>query len=972
MEQAVEYTSTPVASHNCTIESLCSKLKHKGTKTQVITKSTFIFSFLISLFTIHHSLFAQQDLKLWYKQPAQKWTEALPIGNGRMGAMIFGGVATDRIQFNEESLWTGEPRAYNKKDAYKYLPQIRSLLNAGKQKEAEALAEKEFMGLKSGEGKKEDWLAAVKRGDGLQGNPALPNFDDAHWKTMQVPAYDGWETVGFDGLDGAVWLRKTIELPNDWLGKDLVLDLNRIRDIDYTYVNGILVGNNTTADPRKYVIPANVLVKGKNLIAIQVINFYDKGGIQGYKDTTKQIGIYPKDAEALKLSLKGDWKYCIQNENPPATPVYQASYQPFGDVYLHFPQTENYTNYRRSLDISKAVATTSYKVGNTTFTRTYFVSAVQQVLAVQLTASQKEQLDFSIELGSAHKNFSTIAIDNNTLQLNVQVKHGVLHGEAMLTIYLTGGTSTIQGNELVISHATAATIHLAAATNFKNYKDVTANAHERCVQNIHQAKVVAYTILLQQHIKEYQSYYNTFDIQLGKSNFDHLPTDERLKQFATHADPAFVALYAQYGRYLLISSSRPNTMPANLQGIWNDLLMPPWGSKYTTNINAEMNYWPAEMLSLSTLHNALFKMIEELSVAGQTTAQNYYKARGWVLHHNTDLWRGTAPINASNHGIWVTGAAWLCQHLWEHYQYTNDKAFLAKYYPIMKSAAMFFVDFLVKDSATGYLISTPSNSPEQGGLVAGPTMDHQIIKALYKNTIAASELLKKDQLFADTLRSQLQQIAPNKIGKYGQLQEWMQDKDDTTNKHRHVSHLWAVYPGNDINWDETPTLMQAAKQSLLYRGDAATGWSLAWKINWWARFKDGNHAYQLIKLLFNTADKGGAGSYNNLFDAHPPFQIDGNFGGAAGIAELLVQSHTKYIDILPALPTDFADGAIKGLCTRGAFVVNMNWKNNQLQQLEITSKMGNSCWLRYGDKVLKLQTQKGKTYKLNNRLQLMP
>ena len=318
------------------------------------------------------------------------------------------------------------------------------------------------------------------------------------------------------------------------------------------------------------------------------------------------------------------------------------------------------------------------------------------------------------------------------------------------------------------------------------------------------------------HIKEYQQYFNTFSIDFGKNANENLPTDERIEKFAATGDPSFVSLYLQYGRYLLISASRPGTRPANLQGIWNDLLSPPWGSKYTTNINAEMNYWPAELLNLSPMHRPLFGMIKELSVTGKQTAKDYYNAPGWVLHHNTDLWRGTAPINAANHGIWVTGGAWLCHHLWEHYLFTQDKIFLKDTaYPIMKEGALFFNSYLIKDPATGYLISSPSNSPEQGGLVAGPTMDHEIIRDLFKNTIAAAELLGIDQPLRQTLNEKYKQIAPQKIGRYGQLQEWMQDVDDTSNKHRHVSHLWAQFPGNEINWYETPDLMKAARQSLI-------------------------------------------------------------------------------------------------------------------------------------------------------------
>jgi alpha-L-fucosidase 2 len=455
---------------------------------------------------------------------------------------------------------------------------------------------------------------------------------------------------------------------------------------------------------------------------------------------------------------------------------------------------------------------------------------------------------------------------------------------------------------------------------------------------------------------------------LGKGSNEMLPTDERLNKFASADDPSFVALYQQYGRYLLIAASRPGTRPANLQGIWNDLLTPPWGSKYTTNINAEMNYWPAELLNLSPMHQPLFTMIGELAQNGKATAKEYYNAPGWVLHHNTDIWRGTAAINASNHGIWVTGGAWLCQHLWEHYLFTQDKIFLKeKAYPIMKEAALFFNSFLVKDPATGYLISAPSNSPEQGGLVAGPTMDHQIIRTLFKNVIAAAALLHVDAPLQGTLKDKYKQIAPNKIGQYGQLQEWMTDVDDTTNKHRHISHLWGMYPGSEINWEEDPELMNAARQSLLYRGDAATGWSLGWKINCWARFKDGDHAFKMIKMLLSPAGTN-AGSYPNLFDAHPPFQIDGNFGGAAGIGEMLLQSHTKFIDILPALPVALPGGEVKGICARGGFVIDIEWTNGGLKNVTVVSKAGMPLLLRYKGKEKNITTVKNGVYKFDGLL----
>jgi len=931
--------------------------------------------YLSLLMLVYSSAFAQ-DLKLWYNKPATKWVEALPIGNGRIGAMIFGGVEQDHIQFNEETLWTGEPRSYSRPGAYKYLDIIRQLLFAGNQKDAEALAEKEFMGLKSFEGERSSWITKVTANKKY----ADENFDDSKWKTMQVPSWDGWEMVGFEGLDGAVWLRTNFILPDDWVDKELVLDLNRIRDHDYTYINGKLIGTQQDNEGRKYKIAKNSLHEGKNSIAILVLNFSDKGGVYGYKDTTRHIGVYPINNEAAKISLNDQWKYFVQNDDPPPVGAYQASYQPFGDLNLKFANTDGAGNYKRELDISNAIAATSYSVNDIVYKREYFVSQPNQVLAINLTASKRSSISFEISLNSPHKNFAVKKINANTIALSVQVKNGALRGESYLEVKANGGVIKNDNGKLIIEHADEVTVFLTAGTNYKNYKDVSADPSLPCINALKSIKSKTYQQIKTAHIKEYQHYFNTFSIKLSKSRLSEteapplegfgeaLTTDQRLEKFAKSNDPSFVALYLQYGRYLLISSSRPGTRPANLQGIWNDLLNPPWGSKYTTNINLEMNYWPAEALNLSPMHEPLFQMLKELSQTGKQTAKDHYNAPGWVLHHNTDLWRGTAPINAANHGIWVTGGAWLCRHLWAHYLFTQDKNFLQKTaYPIMKEAALFFNSFLIKDPKTGWLISTPSNSPEQGGLVAGPSMDHQIIRGLFNNVIAASQLLNVDSSFRNTLKEKIKQIAPNQIGKYGQLQEWIQDVDDTANKHRHISHLWAVYPGNEINWDDTPELMKAARQSLLYRGDAATGWSLGWKINCWARFKDGDHAFRLIQMLLSPS-KSDAGSYPNLFDAHPPFQIDGNFGGASGIGEMILQSHTKYIDILPALPAALPNGEVKGYCARGGFVFDIKWSDGKLQELFVTSKAGQTLLLRYNNKVVNMPTTKNTVYKFDASL----
>ena len=388
-----------------------------------------------------------------------------------------------------------------------------------------------------------------------------------------------------------------------------------------------------------------------------------------------------------------------------------------------------------------------------------------------------------------------------------------------------------------------------------------------------------------------------------------------------------------------------------------------------------MNYWPAEITGLSECHDPLFRLVEECAETGKVTARAHYNATGWVLHHNTDAWRGTAPINHSNHGIWVTGGAWLSLHFWEHFLFTQDREFLAnRAYPVMRGAAEFFTRFLVRDPRTGKLISTPSNSPENGGLVAGPAMDHQIIRALFRACIDASTLLGTDTAFAGTLRKMLPEIAPDQIGQHGQLQEWQEDKDDPNDKHRHVSHLWAVHPGHEINWKETPDLMKAARQSLIYRGDEGTGWSLAWKINFWARFLDGNHAWEMVKMVFRPVqiDKevytGGGGSYTNLFDAHPPFQIDGNFGATAGIIEMLVQSHLDEIHLLPALPDALPDGQIRGVRARGGFILDFEWKAGKLQNLKARSTAGNPCKITCAGQTVELNTTKNKTYSFNGRL----
>lgn len=914
-------------------------------------------------------------LRLWYDQPAAKWTDALPIGNGRLGAMVYGGVQSDHIQFNEETLWTGEPRDYHREGAAAYLPQIRQLLFEGKQGEAEELAEAHFMGKMSNEEDYEEqktaWIKEIT-------NTTPPSPAEGQWNEMPTPTDDGWEKAvpAMDGIDGAVWFSKTLELPKSWKDKTLTLALGRIRDDDVTYVNGQKVGATQGKDvDREYRVPASVLQSGENRIAVQVLNYDDKGGFVGIRDSEEPIGIYPEGSSKKRLALNGNWQYQIQDEEPPAFPQYEAAYQPFGDLWLEMAEQNSPGKYQRELDIENAVVRTTYEIDGIQYTREYFISEPDQVMVIHLTASEAGKISFDARLSSPHHQASTKKIDDQTLGLSVEVKYGVLQGESWLNVQTAGGESSVTEDRIRVQQADEATLYLAAGTNYVNYQDVSGDPKAICQEAMQGIQDKDYQQIKTTHTQDYQQYYNKLSIQLGTNDQDSLPTDKRIARFAQNPDPALMALYLQYGRYLMISSSRPGTRPPNLQGIWNDQLTPPWDSKYTTNINLEMNYWPVDMLNLSACAEPLIQLTEEVAVNGKKTAQSHYGCPGWVLHHNTDLWRATAPVNASNHGIWVTGGAWLCHRLWDHFLFTQDTTFLEdRAYPLMKEAARFFNCFLIEDPESGWLISTPSNSPENGGLVAGPTMDHQLIRDLFESCIQASEILNTDPAFRDTLQAKYEKIAPNQIGQHGQLQEWLDDIDDPENHHRHVSHLWGVYPGQEINWDDSPELMKAARQSLLFRGDEGTGWSLAWKINLWDRFQDGDHAMELVKMLLSPAEQPSGvrgGSYHNLFDAHPPFQIDGNFGGAAGIAGMLLQSTADRIALLPALPTALPSGEIQGIRARGGFEISMSWKDGALTSLEVLSTAGKPCTLHYGDQEKTFDTQAGQTYRLSPDLALL-
>ncbi len=692
---------------------------------------------------------------------------------------------------------------------------------------------------------------------------------------------------------------------------------------------------------------------------------------------------------------------------------FSESYAPLGDLFIDMHHDTAFRDYRRELDIRRGVATVAYTVNDVHYHREVFVSHPDQVVGIRLEADRQQCLDFTLRLSSQLK--YSVSVREKDLIMDGRtpvhaepsyrgdmpdaVRYEAEKGtgfRVIVHIAETDGKVRTESNQLTITDASGAVILVSLATSFNgfNKNPDTEGRNQKALASDYLEKVVdkSFQVLKKRHTEEFRSFFDRVSLILGEQSPPDLPTDKRLKRYSEgEADPDLEALYFQFGRYLLISASRTPEVPANLQGIWNPYVRPPWSSNYTTNINVEMNYWSSETGNLSEMHWPLLSLISNLEKTGRITAETFFNCGGWCCGHNTDIWAMTNPVGDFGQGHpswanWNLAGAWLSTHLWEHFAFTQDTSFLSNYaYPLMKGAAEFCLDWLVKDNK-GYLVTAPSTSPEniyvtpdgyQGATAIGMTSDMAMIRELFNQTIQTSEILGRDSGFRQNMSNALEELYPYQIGSKGQLQEWYYDWQDADPQHRHLSHLFGLYPGHQITPEKTPELADACRRSLELRGDGGTGWSKAWKINCWARLREGNHAYKLLRTHLTYTPPGpqagnrGGGTYPNLWDAHPPFQIDGNFGGAAGIIEMLVQSGKEEIYILPALPDVWPQGEVRGLCTRGGFEVDITWKEGKLEKTIIRSRTGKHCCVRYHDNSVDIILKPGESIELDVQLHRM-
>ena len=742
---------------------------------------------------------ADAGKRLWYRQPAREWTEALPVGNGRLGAMVFGGTTHERLQLNEDTLWNGGPYDPVNPRAKDALPKVRELIFAGRWAEAQALADKDVM----------------------------------------------------------------------------------------------------------------------------------------------------------------------------ATPLKQMAYQPVGDLLIEMSgMPDAVSAYHRELDLESAVALTRFTAGGTTFTREVLVSPVDQVIAVRISADRPGAVCCEVALRSSQPEAATRLNGGDLVLTGRNVKQdgiaGALRFEARLAAVLSGGELQGDTGGLCVRGADEVTVLLSIATSYRRFDDTGGDPAAISRRQLAAARGKSFARIAADAAQAHRALFGRVSLDLGRTEAADRPTDERIATSASSDDPALATLYFDYARYLLISSSRPDTQPANLQGIWNDSTRPPWESKYTININTEMNYWPAEPLALAECTEPLIAMVRDLAVTGARTAREMYGARGWVAHHNTDLWRATAPIDGAQWGLWPTGGAWLCLPLWYRYVYGRDAEYLKSVFPLMSGACRFFLDVLQEDPRTGFLVTNPSLSPENvhprgASLCAGPTMDMQILRDLFGCTMEAAAILRTDDALADELRIARERLAPNRIGGQGQLQEWQFDWDAQAPEphHRHVSHLYGLFPSDQIDLDATPGLAAAARKSLELRGDESTGWATAWRANLWARLRDGEHAHRILAFLL-----GPERTYPNMFDAHPPFQIDGNFGGARAIGEMLMQARGESVRLLPALPRAWPTGSVNGLRAPARTAVDLAWRSGALVEATLTSDLAGERTVHLADRSVIVRLEPGRPARL--------